>query len=68
MNANSNARHGIGSQLLADNIPAADIITYLGWDICAVSPRVGVGPSIVKLTDLQNPRKYERDDPHLAAR
>jgi hypothetical protein len=65
MNTNQNPPHGIGSQLLADNVPAVDVITYRGWDLCAISPRAALGPSIVKLSDLQNPRKYHRDDPHL---
>jgi hypothetical protein len=53
---------GIGSQLLADNVPAHDVITYIGWNMCAVSPREGVGPIIVKLDDLVAPRTYRRDD------
>lgn len=56
---------GIGSQLLATNVPSQDVITYLGWEICAISPRDGLGPYLVKLSDLQEPRTYRRDDPHL---
>lgn len=59
---------GIGSQLLASNVPVGDVITYLGWDMCAVSPRDGLGPSLVKLVDLQEPRTYRRDDPVLRPR
>lgn len=56
---------GIGSQLLADNVPAHDVITYLGWNVCAVSPRDGLRLSIVTLDDLVAPRTYRRDDPHV---
>jgi hypothetical protein len=59
---------GIGSQLLASNVPVDDVITYVGWDICAVSPQGALGPSLVKLSDLLEPRTYRRDDPKLTSR
>jgi len=65
---NEDPPYGIGSQLLADNVPAGDVITYLGWGICAVSARAALGPSLVHLSALTNPRTYKRDDPHLQTR
>ena len=65
MNSNADPPFGIGSQLLATNVAPDDVVTYLGWDLCAISPRHGLGPQIVKLSDLQDPRTYRRDDSHL---
>lgn len=59
---------GIGSQLLASNVPVEDVITYLGWDICAVSPRDGLGPSLVNLGGLVEPRTYRRTRDLLSRR
>ena len=64
-NKSSGNRFGIGSQLRASNIPSEDRLTYLGWDICAVSPRNGSGPYLITLNALEEPRTYRRDDPTL---
>jgi hypothetical protein len=57
---------GVGTQLLADNVPVPHVITYLGWDTCAISAPDALGPMFVKLNELENPRLYRRDDPGLS--
>ena len=54
--------HGIGSRLAASNTDKTDIITYIGYGLCAITPEDGLGPSLVALTDLSDVHLYTRAD------
>lgn len=62
MNRQSIEPHGIGSRLAASNTDKTDVVTYIGYGFCAVTPEQGLGPAIVSLEDLEDVHLYTRAD------
>ena len=62
MNRQSRESHGIGSRLAASNTEKTDIITYVGYGFCVVTPQEGLGPTLVALEELSEVHLYTRAD------